>query len=195
MEIHDFLKRVRFEFYLYSLVALLVTLMVTGALYSYHSRLIEQQNSLQRVNQLLSKQLQSVVLISDLAQRINAVEDTLALRALRGRMSSELGVLREMNQVFHQELALLENAKLVSDLRSLGEGEELDSKISEFLSRYEGIENVEPRELLDFKFELSTLSNLAYRELFSIISRADNYLRTEQAEYQSRIKNIGNYLI
>ena len=164
MEIHDFLKRVRFEFYLYSLVALLVTLMVTGALYSYHSRLIEQQNSLQRVNQLLSKQLQSVVLISDLAQRINAVEDTLALRALRGRMSSELGVLREMNQVFHQELALLENGKLVSDLRSLEEGDELDGKISEFLSRYEGIENVEPRELLDFKFELSTLSNLAYRD-------------------------------
>lgn len=195
MEIQGFLKRVKFEFYLYSLVALVVALLVTGALYSYHARLIDQQNSLQRLNRLLSQQLQSVVTISDLAQRINIIEKPEAFKTLKDRMASELNALRLQNDVFHTALDSFAEGQFRKDLNQLVSGEELDNKIEAFLDRYRGIENARPEQVKDFQYELSAISNFAYRELFRIIGRGEEYLRQEQSEYQAKIKNIGNYLI
>lgn len=195
MEIQNFLKRVKFEFYLYSLVALLITLMVTGALYRYHSRLIEQQNSLQNINRLLSSQLQSVVLISDLAQRINSIQNPEALQALKERMAKELNELRDKNYYFQNAVNSMKVPSLKEDLQGIVSGEELDLKIEGFLYRYNGIKGIKKEDLKNFQFELSTISNLAYRELFQIIGRAENHIRKEQNIYQNKIKNIGNYLI
>lgn len=195
MEIQSFLRRVKFEFYLYSLVALLITLMVTGALYSYHARLIEQTNSLQKVNLLLSRQMQSVVLISDLAQRFSSIENPPELQVLRSEMSAELNELREENRVFQDAVEEITSSTFRKDLQDLVSGEELDRKIEDFLSRYQGIKEVRPQELKNFQYELSFISNFAYRELFRIMSKAGDYLRQEQMTYQGKIKNIGNYLI
>lgn len=195
MEIQTFLKRVKFEFYLYSLVALLITLMVTGALYSYHARLIEQQKSLQTINRLLSQQMQSVVLISDLAQRINSITNPSALGGMKGKMASELNELRAQNNVFHKAVDKFQDGKFKQDLQGLVAGENLSDKIEEFLERYKKIESVHGQGLRDFQYDMAALSNLAYRELFRVMSRAEGHLRSEQSEYQAKIKNIGNYLI
>lgn len=195
MDIQHFLKRVKFEFYLYSLVALLTSLLVAGILYSYHARLIEQQNSLRRVNQLLSQQLQSVVLISDFAQRISSIKDRNSLGALKSLMSKELTDLSEKNNTFNKAIEQMPNQKLKENLKGLVFNEEFGAKIEEFLYRYQSIEDMGNGGIKDFQYELSNISNLAYRELFRVISQTGDYLRQEESAYQSKIKNIGNYLI
>lgn len=195
MEIQSFLKRVKFEFYLYSLVALILTLTVTGVLYSYHSNLIKQQNNVQALNQHLSEQLQSVVLISDLAGQISSVSDSGSLEDLRERMVKELEKLRTENKDFTSALDQLEASKVEEELLGIVSNKSLDSKIGRFLERYQAIGTLPAEELKNIQYELSNISNLAYRELFTMFTKARGYLRQEDSEFRQKIKNIGNYLI
>ncbi|MCO4754673.1 MAG: response regulator [Bacteriovoracaceae bacterium] len=195
MEIQTFLKRVRFEFYLYSVVALVTSLVVTGVLYSYHADLIEQQNSLQQVNQLLTKQMESVVVISDIAEGAEEINNKGALAKLQKRMHAELNSLKNEHALFTSAVQRIENKKIGEEIVGLLRDENLEEKIEIFLKRYQKMEALELENVKEFQVGLSTISNMAYRELFKAFTKASDFARLGQSTYQDRIKNIGNYLI
>lgn len=180
---------------MYSLVALVVTLITTGVIYNYHFKLIEKQRKIQDINRLMSGQLQSVVLVSELAQRMNRIDNPQALMALRSRMVGELKGLKTDSSKFRKAIDLAGNTRITDQLEDVVSENKLGKKIEEFLEKFEGLEGVEIENLNKFKFELNSLSNLAFRDIFTAFSRAEQLLIEEELRYQKKIKNLGNYLI
>ena len=188
MEIQTFLKRVRFEFYLYSLLALVTSLVVTGVLYSYHADLIEQQNSLQKVNQLLTKQMESIVVISDISERAEKVKSDKTLVKLQERMSKELNSLKNEHLIFRSALEQIQTKRFGQEIVTLLEEENLEEKIESFINRYREMESIKLHDIKDFQVGLSTISNIAYRELFRGFTKGSEFARRGQQDYQDRIK-------
>ncbi|MBC77650.1 MAG: hypothetical protein CME64_16715 [Halobacteriovoraceae bacterium] len=195
MEVQHFLKRVKFEFYVYSLFALVITLLVTGFLYKSHSNLIEKQNTLQAIDDLLAVQMESIVVISDYIQRYSEVKGRVGEEVLRKNVLQELEDLRTNHERFLESFKLMPNKVLAGQLREQLNVEDLNEKIESFLSKFKGVDKETFYSGKGMNMDLSPISNLAYRKLLVAFNSAVRVARSEQQSFQSKIKNIGNYLI
>jgi len=195
MEVQHFLKRVKFEFYFYSIFALVVALLVTGFLYKSHSSLIEKQNTLQSIDNLLAGQMESIVIISDYVQRYEEAEGKIGLLWLQEHVLKELKSLSIHHERFVGKLDSIPDQKFAEEIKEQLNVAGLSDRIEAFILRFKEEAEQKFSSAKNLKSDLSPISNIAYRKLMIAFTNAGKVARVEQQIFQDKIKNIGNYLI
>lgn len=195
MKVHRFLRRSGFEFYLYSLIALLTTLTVVGLFYSHYTSLIRNESDLLELHRSISNQIRYVANISETTGGLYSRSDQRKSQVFRDVLMRQTSVFKDEHRRFIQMVGDINDPIARHEILQSIEGTNIIAKIDSVIRIFGNIESLSFSSLSALRSEVQNISTIVYRDLFDMLDEVSDKLLHAQSESKNKIQDAGNYLI